>query len=80
MTEEELKVKEEELKQKEMELAKKEEKRVLLEKLDRIERDLRAYEAYLYSCSYSSPRSRSKSDSLFGELVETITYPLKGVF
>ena len=58
--------------------AKEEEKRVLLEKLDRIERDLRAYEAYLYSCSYS--RSRSKSDSLFGELVETITYPLKGVF
>lgn len=77
MTEEELKVKEE-LKQKEMELAKKEEKRVLLEKLDRIERDLRAYEAYLYSCSYS--RSRSKRDSLFGEFVETITYPLKGVF
>lgn len=78
MTEKELKAKEEELKQKEMELAKKEEKRVLLEKLDRIERDLRAYEAYLYSCSYS--RSRSKRDSLFGEFVETITYPFKGVF
>ncbi|WP_251569600.1 hypothetical protein [Parasutterella muris] len=78
MTEKELKAKEEELKQKEMELAKKEEKRALLEKLDRIERDLRAYEAYLYSCSYS--RSRSKRDSLFGEFVETITYPFKGVF
>ena len=78
MTEEELKVREEELKQKEAELAKKEEKRILLEKLDRIERDLIAYEALLYARSYSC--SRSKSNSLFGEFVETITYPFKGLF
>lgn len=74
MTEEELKVREEELNKREAELAK-QEKRYLQEKLDRIELLLAEYEASLYL-----QRPVKKESSLFGEFVETITYPFKGVF
>lgn len=74
MTEEELKVREEELNKREAELNRQEEKRYLQEKLDRIELLLAEYEASLY---FQRP---VKERSLFGEFVETITYPFKGVF
>lgn len=74
MTEEELKVREEELNKRETEMAK-QEKRYLQEKLDRIELLLSEYEASLYL-----QRPVKKESSLFGEFVETITYPFKGVF
>jgi hypothetical protein len=75
MTEEGLKVREEALKKREAELTKQEEKRILQEKLDRIELLLAEYEASLYL-----QRPVRKESSLFGEFVETITYPFKGIF